>query len=266
MGGGGDRGRWWVVETTRGTKTEEAARVLRERIAGGVYVAGQRLPSERALAEELGVSGITLRAVLRRLQADNLVDVVPRSGAFVRHPSPPAIIVAGPELAQTGSFVRAMEGQGRPTRVRFLEPSAIVPADEYLAAQLRVPPGAPLLRRYRVHLVESVPYRILDSYYLASLAGGLLGQDKGYIPLFVWLREHADVVATRAAESLSVRMPSASEASTLHIARGQPIVDMERLVWGDADSDTPFEYTHIVANAALHKFNYTYPIAEEASR
>lgn len=257
------------MATARGTKTDEAARVLRERIADGVYVAGQRLPPERALAEELGVSGITLRSVLQRLQADNLVDVVPRSGAFVRHPSPPAVMAAGPELAQTGSFIRAMETQGRATRVRFLEPSAIVPADDHVATQLRVAPGALLLRHHRVHLVEGVPYRILDSYYLASLVGALLGRDEGYISLFAWLREHAGVTATRAVERLRVRMPDAREAATLRIARGQPIVDMERLVWGeggDADTGTPFEYSRIIANAALHEFTYAYPIDEEASR
>jgi hypothetical protein len=39
---------------------------------------------------------------------------------------------------------------------------------------------------------------------------------------------------------------------------------MDRWVWGD--DGTLFEYTHIVANSALHEFAYAYPIDEEASQ
>ncbi len=47
-------------------------------------------------------------------------------------------------------------------------------------------------------------------------------------------------------------------------ARGQPIVDIDRWVWGD--DGTLFEYTHIVANGALHEFSYSYDLDEEASQ
>jgi len=59
-------------------------------------------------------------------------------------------------------------------------------------------------------------------------------------------------------------MPSAEEAALLNIARGQPVADIDRLVW--ADDNTLFEYTHIVANTALHEFTYAYDIDEEASK
>jgi len=58
-------------------------------------------------------------------------------------------------------------------------------------------------------------------------------------------------------------MPSAEEANLLNISRTQPVVDMGRWVW--ADDETLFEYSHIVANAALHEYSYTYDIDEEAS-
>jgi DNA-binding GntR family transcriptional regulator len=112
--------------------------------------------------------------------------------------------------------------------------------------------------------VEGVPYRILDSYYLERLLGGLLGKDAGYTPLFKWLREHTGLRAARAHEQLHCRMPSAEEAALLNINRSQPVIDMDRWVW--ADDDTLFEYTHIVANGALHEFAYTYEIDEEASQ
>ena len=246
------------------TKIDELVEELQKRILQGLYAAGQRLPSEREIAEELRVSRVTVRTALLRLQAANMLDIVPRGGAFVRPTGAKAIIASGPELKQSGSFIRAMEQQGRQTLVRFLEPSSIVPAGNEIGPKMNVDPGVLLLRRYRVHLVDRVPYRILDSYYLASLLGGLLGKDEGYIPLFQWLREHTGLRAAYAKERLNCRMPTAEEASLLHISRGQPVIDMDRWVWGE--DKTLFEYTHVVANGAFHEFTYAYDIDEEASQ
>jgi len=246
------------------TKIDEIVEELSKRIAQGRYVAGQRLPSERELADALNVSRVTIRAALLRLQAENLVDTVPRGGAFVRSPGAKALVASGPELKQSGSFIRAMEQQGRHTVVRFLEPSSIIPAGNEIGTKMNTDPDISVLHRYRIHLVDRVPYRILDGYYLASLLGDLLGKDEGYIPLFKWLREHTGVRAAQARERLNCRMPSAEESTLLNISRGQPVVDMDRWVWGD--NGTLFEYTHVVANAALHEFSYSYPIDEEASK
>lgn len=246
------------------TKIDEAVEELSRRIAQGWYVAGQRLPSEREFADELNVSRVTIRAALLRLQSENLIDVVPRGGAFVRSPGARAVIASGPELKQSGSFIRAMEQQGRQTFVRFIEPSSIIPAGNEIGAKMSTDPNTSVLRRYRIHLVDRVAYRILDSYYLASLVGDLLGKDEGYLPLFKWLREHTEVKASQVKERLNCRMPSPEEARFLNISRGQPVVDMDRWVW--ADDGTLFEYTHMVANAALHEFTYAYDLNEEASQ
>jgi GntR family transcriptional regulator len=253
------------------TKIDEVVTTLSQRIRQGRYVTGQRLPSERDLAEELGTSRVTVKAALLRLQSENLIDIVPRGGAFVRSPSAKAIIgpsnpmiARGPELKHSGSFIRAMEAQGKQTLIRFIEPSSILPAGEVIGAKMQISPETKVLRRYRIHLVDRVPYRILDSYYLASLLGDLVGKDEGYIPLFKWLREHTGLRAARAFERLNCRMPTAEEAELLSIARNQPIVDLDRWVW--ADDNTLFEYSHIVANAASHEFTYTYEIEEEASK
>lgn len=253
------------------TKIDEIVEELQRRIGEGFYVAGQRLPAERDLADELSVSRQTVRSALIRLQTENLVDVVPRGGAFIRSPSTKILvgpsnpgIAKGLELKRAGSFIRAMQAQGRETIVRFIEPSSIMPVGSDIGAKMETDQSTQVLRRYRVHLVDRVPYRILDSYYLASLLGELLGREEGYIPLFKWLREHAGKKPARAFEKLNCRMPSAEEAALLNIARSQPVVDMDRWVW--TEDNILFEYTHIVANAALHEYAYTYDVDDEASK
>ncbi len=253
------------------TKIDEVAIELKRRIERGEYAAGQRLPSEREITDELNVSRATVRGALLRLQAENIIDIVPRGGAFVRSPSTKVLvgptspnIARGLELKRAGSFIRAMEAQGRKTLIRFIEPSSIILVGEEIGAKMGIKPETKVLRRYRVHLVDRIPYRILDSYYLASLTGDLLGKDEGYIPLFKWLREQTGLRAAKAFEKINVRMPTSEEANLLNISRTQPVVDMDRLVW--AHDNTLFEYTHIIANAALHEYTYSYDIDEEASQ
>ena len=46
---------------------------IRRALALGVLLPGERLPAERALAEELGVSRVTVREALRVLQGEGLL-------------------------------------------------------------------------------------------------------------------------------------------------------------------------------------------------
>lgn len=68
-----------MIEAKR--TVDAAADLLRRRILEGVYAAGDRLPAERKLSEELGISRLTLRAALARLESERLVR--PRQGAGV---------------------------------------------------------------------------------------------------------------------------------------------------------------------------------------
>jgi GntR family transcriptional repressor for pyruvate dehydrogenase complex len=64
---------------------EAVAEYLERQIVAGRYAPGERLPSERHLAEELRVSRPIVREALRVLVERNLVDVLPARGAYVRN-------------------------------------------------------------------------------------------------------------------------------------------------------------------------------------
>jgi GntR family transcriptional regulator len=60
---------------------QQVARIIRERIAAGEY--GPKLPSYHALANDLGVSPMTVQAALKILKDEGLVYGVPGRGTFV---------------------------------------------------------------------------------------------------------------------------------------------------------------------------------------
>ncbi len=71
------------MNEARPRAVEEVARRVRESILRGEYAVGADLPGERALAVSLGVSRLTLRAGLSRLEAEGLVRPVHGSGTRV---------------------------------------------------------------------------------------------------------------------------------------------------------------------------------------
>lgn len=69
---------------------ERIARKLAKSIEDGVYEVGQRLPSERELAQSFQVSRPTVREAIIAIELDGLVDVRLGSGVYVTHRRPPA--------------------------------------------------------------------------------------------------------------------------------------------------------------------------------
>jgi len=68
---------------------EQIARKLSKAIADGEYEIGQRLPSERDLAQTFAVSRPTVREAIISLELDGLVEVRLGSGVYVTHREPP---------------------------------------------------------------------------------------------------------------------------------------------------------------------------------
>ena len=97
--------------------SEQAYRLLTERILNGKYPAGTRL-TEEALAAEFGISRTTLREALRRLTTEGLLEALPKRGLRVTSPTeaeiaelfecrsmiePPALAATLPRIPKTRS-------------------------------------------------------------------------------------------------------------------------------------------------------------------
>ncbi|MGA7733237.1 MAG: GntR family transcriptional regulator [Chloroflexia bacterium] len=84
-----------------GPRAQWVYTVLRERITGGEFTAGMRLPSHTELATEFGVAPLTVRQVLSRLEEEGIVSRQQGRGTFVREMTIPAVLIAedDPEMS-----------------------------------------------------------------------------------------------------------------------------------------------------------------------
>lgn len=223
------------------TKTDEIVAALQRRIVEGAYIPGQRLPGVRELAEEFHVSSPTIRAALNRLQAGNVVDIVPKSGVYVRLRGQRVTI--GPMVPhhlkeKSGARLLTMLQDGNvETHTRSLKRCIVRPGPALL--QKNLDEQTDYVHDTCLCLMQSVPYRIVDSYTARGSSEELFSTD-----------------VTDGLERIGCRMPQEQEAEMLQMSRNQPVFEIER--WMFTHEGRVGEYTHIIANAALHELTYTY--------
>ena len=80
----------WLRLEGDGTRTVRLVRALREAIRSGRLEAGARAPSSRALAEELGLSRVTVVRAFEQLLAEGYLESRRGSGTFVASGRAPA--------------------------------------------------------------------------------------------------------------------------------------------------------------------------------
>ena len=141
---------------------------LTHRIDKGLLAAGTRLPSEPALATELGVSRATLREALRALESEGLVRRMWGSGTYVaegRRVANSLDVNFGVTDAIRTAGLRAGTEDGR----HWFEPAS---ASE--AARLDLEPGQDVLVVERVRTADGKPVVLSRDILPGPLLGGRL--------------------------------------------------------------------------------------------
>ncbi|WP_433258388.1 FadR/GntR family transcriptional regulator [Streptosporangium sp. CA-135522] len=117
---------------------EQVLRTLESHLLSGRWAEGTRIPGERALAEELGVSRPIVREALRDLQARGFLSVEPGRGTFVRSARPDSVDLLVREGLVTARHLivarRMLECQTAALAASFYGPDDAVRMTELLTA------------------------------------------------------------------------------------------------------------------------------------
>jgi DNA-binding transcriptional MocR family regulator len=100
--------------SARGPRYLRVYVTLRERLRAGVYAPGERLPNQLQLAQEFGVSFMTLRRAVELLERDGYLVSRHGIGTFAAaqpdHPRP--VLVVDPHAAARARLRAALEAEG----------------------------------------------------------------------------------------------------------------------------------------------------------
>ena len=131
---------------------------LAERILEGELPPEARIPSERELSQELGVSRMTVRRSITELVNEGLLERRHGAGTFVAKPK------LNYEATELIDYTQAIRSRGLVDTRQLLEFSE-VPTSRRLAERLHVEIGHPLYHIVLLHLGNQVPF-ILERTFL----------------------------------------------------------------------------------------------------
>lgn len=227
-----------VIEPPK-SQYAQIAEELRSRIESGAYPPASPLPSEARLAEELGVSRVTVNKAVTLLRASGDVKVRRGSGTYVRSlPKIPRDAKRRYAARNEGTGAGEVEvSKFNLTSVTKYREIARVKSPERVAKILGLRKGEDTLVRRRVLYANGEPTQIADSYYPWSIVKGnaaLLREDTGKGGSYSRLAD-LGYAPVRFSEDVAVRMPNDTEQRTLEIEASQPVFEIWHVAYAEAD-------------------------------
>lgn len=200
----------------------QAVNIITGEIEAGVLKAGTRLPPERELCQQLGISRVTLRKALTKLVGDGVLRPAHGRGWYV---------------AQTGatkewpnsleSFSETAERMGLVATSKVLrceERSATL--DE--AERLVIAPGTPIFRLERVRLLGGMPIALDTTRIALQLVPDLGTVDFARASLYEELAKRG-IVPSRADATIEAEEADAEVAQLLDLEVGKPLLVMRQV-------------------------------------
>ena len=213
---------------------------IRDMIKRGEYVPGDRIPSERELADEFGISRMTIRRALDDLVRQEVLERRSTSGTFVRETH----VVRHVGVGSTLGLTQLLEQEGAQAGSRLLS-FAVEPAGRQIAAQLGVRRDERVVRLRRLRLANHEPFCVETSYLPLARVPALAADDlAGQASLYALLRARYGIAIGSSDEVLSVTLTTEDEADALGLVAGDPAL-LLRATTFDVEQQ-PIEYLHSV--------------------
>lgn len=184
-----------------------------------------RLPTERELARELGVSRTTLRQALDTLERAGTLRRTPGrgGGTFVMRPK------VERDLSEIAGVPDYLRRQGFTAGTRVLSTST-VRADDATAAALHIAPGAFVFDIVRIRLADGEPLSLEQARLPVDRFPGLLELPLGG-SLYEVMRTEYRIQPARSVESIEVVLAGTDEARVLGVEPESPLLSVQRVAF-----------------------------------
>jgi GntR family transcriptional regulator len=223
---------------------------LRDEIVRGVYAEDDKLPSESALEARFGVSRVTVRLALDALRKAGLIESRQGKGYFVRR------LQVVQDLGRLQGFGEIMAPLGIDVRSEVIELSE-VPASGELQRKLAVEKGASVTRICRVRIVGGAALSYDVSHFPIDIGQRLASLDLSRVDVFALLERDLGIELGYADIALNVVAADELLAQRLAIAKGDPLVRIERLTH-DREG-RPIDFEHLFARPDSFQFRVRGP-------
>ncbi|MGP1397670.1 MAG: GntR family transcriptional regulator [Inquilinaceae bacterium] len=212
----------------------QIASALEADIMAGRLKVGDQIPSERAMAERMGISRMTARKALEQLAGRGILETRVGQGTFVGTP------VIEQELSALSGFSEDMARQGRTTSSIVVEAERRDATVEAIRS-LGLAPRSEVYRLTRVRLADGTPVAVERTEIDAARAPDLLSKaDFSKASLYANLKDRYGITPATADQTLEAALADSAMALMLRLEVGAPVLRQTRLT-RDTDG-RPFEF------------------------
>ena len=195
----------------------QAYRILERAMGNRALAPGSKLPSERDLAQRLGVSRSTLRHVLAALADSELVEASPQRGWFVTDgpiSDPPNALISFTESAK-------LRGVRAGAKVLSSEVRRITLSEQ---EDFRAAPGTDILELTRLRTLDDTPVCIDVSRIVVARVPGIETVDFENASLYEAMASTSDSAPVRSDYAVHADVADAATAALLDIEIGDPVL------------------------------------------
>lgn len=207
--------------------------IIMDDIESGKLSSGDKLPSERELADLYGVSRMTARHTLSVLEREGIVERRVGAGTFITNKK------IEMDFITFNSFTKNMLGKGLTPRTLLLS----VRKDQArpsLARKLKVPDGEEVIVFKRLRLVDDTPVAIEESFLPYLFCPGIEEHIADNTSLYQVLEDLYDIVLVKAKEYMQVTFSDDSESKLLRIKSESPCILLEAVAFDKTGREIEF--------------------------
>jgi GntR family transcriptional regulator len=218
--------------------------ILLERIGDGVWRPGEPLPSEQALARDLGVSQGTVRKVLDALTAEGLVERRQGKGTFI------AENTQGRSLFR---FFRMARRTGeRVIPERLSETVRLRAARAIDQKRLDLDRGARVVEINRIRTIDGLPAVLETIVVPALLVPGLETRRPLPNTLYSLYQSDYHLNIVSAQEDLHPDLATTADARDLGIPAGSPVLCVDRIAYALPDTKVEWRLSRIASRDLVY--------------
>lgn len=205
-----------------------------------------RLPSERELSSQYGLSRTTVRFALNELELMGYVHRQHGKGTFVSN-----VIKGQTDLGGTYSFTEQMKSLGKVPETKILSLKTMK-ANQFVAEGLGIAVDDEIIKMKRLRSADNEPMMLERTYLPLSKFPDLTLEMLQTTPLYDLFMKRYNQTVKVADEILSVGIMTAKDAQPLKFYEGAPVLKLKRTTYNNKNEIV--EYTLSVARG--DKFTY----------
>lgn len=217
-------------------KYEQIAKEIRKRIREGVYQPKTAMPDQNTLADEFGVSRMTIKKALDGLTMEGLIYTRRGDGTYVLGDIPLKIDTNSPAEEHLG--LTAELGHERVTS-QIIKFAIMFPTEE-LMTHLKLKKNEPVFDIIRLRLVNDQPY-VLEHTYMPQKLMPDLNEQVLLHSIYSYLKDDLGLKLSGAYRKIHADLSNDLDIRYLNCQAGDPILEVEQVAW--LQDGTPFEYS-----------------------